>query len=149
MKTSFWNIVGLIAFTLLAQILVSAIPAYGAGADSPATVNEKPVIANGPVAKNIIDRGASIGWASGEPMHMRVRFGTDPAHLDQIADAVEKAEGRIHYASLSGLKPDTRYFFQVATQSDNPIGSIGTFRTLPTPPAAVQRHRRPPPVMGR
>jgi hypothetical protein len=146
-KTSFWNIAALlIAFTLVAQMIIPSVPAYGA--DSPATVSDKPQITTGPFA-DTSSAGARIAWSTGERTHMGVRFGTDPAHLDQIVGAVEQGGGRIHYVSLHGLNPDTEYFFQVATQSNNGIGSIGVFRTLPAKSTTVRPHRRPPPVGGR
>lgn len=93
-------------------------------------------IMNGPVAEYIADTKAGIGWTTNAKAHMALMYGTDAAHLDRVADAIEKEHGRNHHASLSGLKPNTRYFFQVTLDSAA-VSDVGTFTTLQVGSAAT------------
>jgi hypothetical protein len=96
-------------------------------------------ILNGPVAEYIADTKASIGWMTDVRAHMAVKIGTDAAHLSQTVEAVERDHGRTHHASLTGLKPNTQYFFQVVLGPD-PVEEVGTFRTL-SPGASAEISR--------
>jgi hypothetical protein len=87
-------------------------------------------ITNGPVAEVIADTKASVGWTTNIRGHMGLLLGTDPNHLDLKSEAIEREHGHNHHVSLTGLKPDTRYFFQVVAEGNVPVDEVGTFRTL-------------------
>ena len=54
-----------------------------------------------------------VRWRTNIATNSRVRFGTDPVNLDNVADdPVLKTE---HEVVLSGLLPDTQYFYSVGT----------------------------------
>ena len=52
-----------------------------------------------------------------------------PAQLNLWA--IPGSDGRNYHAHLEGLSPSTQYYFQV-TQKDEPVGGVGTFRTVPS-----------------
>lgn len=101
--------------------LLSAQTAQTAQTDS------QPSITNGPVAEYVSDSAATLGWSSTMPGKMTVRYGIDRTKLTQTA--AETGERRNHHARLDGLKPNTRYYFQVYAGSE-PVGGIGTFSTV-------------------
>ncbi len=128
-------------FVLLAAILfattltlaqnhpaASATPQSDAPAAAPASLTTGDVT-NGPVAELISDNSAVVGWSTKYPGKGTIKFGTDAKHLDQSASAQQGAEGRNHHAKLTGLKPDTNYFFQVF-QNGKPAEEVGVFRTV-------------------
>ena len=88
-------------------------------------------ITNGPVAEYISDSACTIGWATRAPGNMTLQYGTDRAKMRQSAMATESADGRNHHVQLSGLAPNTRYFFQVMRNGE-PVGNVGTFQTVET-----------------
>jgi phosphodiesterase/alkaline phosphatase D-like protein len=88
-------------------------------------------ITNGPVAEFISDSACTIGWSTRVSGKMSLRYGTERNNLTQTADAVENSDGRNHHVRISGLTPNTRYYFQVL-RNGQPVGGVGTFRTVGT-----------------
>ena len=86
-------------------------------------------ITNGPVAEYIADSSCTVGWSTSIPGNMSLRYGTDRSKMTQTADAVENKDGRNHHVELSGLTPNTRYFFQVLRNGQT-VGNVGTFQTV-------------------
>lgn len=87
-------------------------------------------ISNGPVAEYVADSNATLGWSVHDPSgNMSVKYGSDRDHLNQTAQATSGSDGRNYHARLQGLSPETRYYFQVM-QNDQPMGGVGTFRTV-------------------
>lgn len=86
-------------------------------------------VTNGPVAEFISDNSAVVGWSTKYPGKGTIKYGIDAKHLDQTADVQQGAEGRNHHAKITGLKPDTNYFFQVF-QNGKPAEEVGVFRTV-------------------
>ena len=93
----------------------------------PALLND---VSNGPVAEVVTDTSATVGWSTKYPGKGSIKYGLDAKNLDQTGTAQQSAEGRNHHAKLTGLKPDTNYFFQVM-QNGKPAEEVGTFRTTP------------------
>jgi phosphodiesterase/alkaline phosphatase D-like protein len=116
----------------IAVSLTTVVPPVAARSQQQIQNSPKPDVSNGPVAEYIADTRASVGWSTRGKGHMRLRLGTDPAHLDRLVEATEKDHGRNHHANVDHLKPDTQYFFQVVTTDNEPASDIGTFRTLQT-----------------
>lgn len=86
-------------------------------------------ITNGPVAEYVSDSNCTIGWSSRATGTMMLRYGTDPAKLTKTAEAVESNNGPNYHAQLTGLTPNTRYYFRVL-KGGEPISGIGTFQTV-------------------
>ena len=68
---------------------------------------------------------------------MSIKYGTDRAHLDQTAQATPSKEGTNYHARMEGLNPRTHYYFQVV-QNGQPVGGVGTFRTVASGAAPVR-----------
>ncbi|HZU21874.1 MAG TPA: fibronectin type III domain-containing protein [Terriglobales bacterium] len=118
-------------------VLLSAVgmmalgtPTYAqvAGAQSlPAGAQEQ--ITNGPVAEMVSDSSCRLGWSSRAAGNMSVQYGPERGQMSQKAEAQDSADGRNHHVELTGLQPNTRYFFQVM-RDGQPVGGVGTFRTV-------------------
>ena len=87
-------------------------------------------VTNGPVAELVSDNSAVVGWSTKYPGKGTIKYGTDVKHLDQSADVQQASQGRNHHAKITGLKPDTNYFFQVF-QNGKAAEEVGVFRTVP------------------
>jgi len=86
-------------------------------------------ITNGPVAEYISDSDCTIAWSTSAPGSMTLLYGTDRAKMTEKAGAKEGADGRNYHVRLDGLKPNTRYFFQVVSMNE-PVSGVGTFQTV-------------------
>jgi phosphodiesterase/alkaline phosphatase D-like protein len=85
---------------------------------------------NGPVAEYVAESNADLGWSVQENTgKMAVRYGTDRDHLNLTAEAAPGTDPRNFHAHLQGMVPSTRYYFQIV-QQDQPVGNVGTFRTV-------------------
>jgi len=88
------------------------------------------MISNGPVAETVSDSSAYLGWSTKESENKAVvRYGTNRDHLMQSAQASDTIDGKNHHVRLENLSSDTVYYFQV-TENGEPVGGIGTFRTV-------------------
>jgi|SRR5579872_2543554 len=105
---------------------------YGQKSTTSASATSTPdqQITNGPVAEYVSDSKCTIGWTSAASGAMTVMYGTDRTKMTHAAEAVEGKDGRNYHVKLSGLSPSTRYYFQVENAGE-PIGGVGTFRTVP------------------
>ena len=114
----------------------------------------------GPYIQCATPGGIKIVWRTRAEGTPGVRFGTNPSTLDSILpmqeittlrpakDLPELTSGRTlaaapentrqYEAGLTGLKPDTLYYYTVTNDSQtlNPPGPDYSFRTLPTPGSA-------------
>ncbi len=76
----------------------------------------------------------TVRWRSSQSIAGRVRYGTSPDQLTQIADEAAAATG--HSVTLTGLTPATRYYYTVGSASDALVGGTEyTFVTHPLPGA--------------
>ena len=103
--------------------------AQTAGGAGPTPSTERPDITNGPVAEYITDSAATIGWSTTAPAKMTVRYGTDLKNMTKTGEATEGRDPRNHHVQLTGLAPNTRYFFQVMANGE-PLRDAGTFSTV-------------------
>lgn len=100
------------------------------GGDKGTSGTQTQAITNGPVAEYVADSSVTIGWSVHDASsNMGLKYGTDRDHLNQTAQASAGSDGRNYHVRLQGLNPETRYYFQVV-QSDEPVGGVGTFRTV-------------------
>ena len=87
-------------------------------------------ITNGPVAETVADSTALIGWSSKNPSSSdSLKYGTSRDRLTQTVEARQNSDSKNHHANLTGLSPDTTYYFQIM-ENGMPVGGIGTFRTV-------------------
>lgn len=123
------QLLGVLFTTLLCAFAVAQQPgATGSGSQAlpPATTQQ---ISNGPVAEYVSDSMCKIGWSTRQAGSMSVQYGPDRGQMKQTARSVDSHDGRNHHVELAGLKPNTRYFFQVM-RDGQPVGGVGTFRTV-------------------
>lgn len=117
---------------LMVVVVLAFIPAVaqtnsGSGASG---MQLETQIVNGPVAELVADSNATIGWSMHEGAGaMTVKYGIDRSQLNQTAEATPGSDGRNYHARLQGLKPDTRYYFQVEQKGET-VGGVGTFHTV-------------------
>jgi phosphodiesterase/alkaline phosphatase D-like protein len=68
-------------------------------------------ITRGPIIETVGKDSVVIGWSTNARSSSIVRYGANPDQLDQTAQAPWGQER--HRVTVRGLKPDTRYYFQV------------------------------------
>jgi hypothetical protein len=68
--------------------------------------------------------GITVRWQTLDAGEGRVRYGTTPEKLDSHAE--ETVPGTVHEVRLSGLKPDTGYYYSMGE-------AVHAFRTSPLP----------------
>ncbi|MDR2754626.1 MAG: metallophosphoesterase [Planctomycetaceae bacterium] len=82
-------------------------------------MDERPLVDSPPVLQCPSETGITVVWAVGKPATGWVQFGTNKEKLDQTA--LNQKNGLLPYHDrflqirLSGLKPNTQYFYQTAT----------------------------------
>ncbi len=89
-----------------------------------------------PYLQMVSSEGITLRWQSGQREIGVVRYGTDPARLEQVAREDSARIG--HEIRLSGLLPATRYYYAVG--SDTAVyrgGSDYWFHTAPAPGSAA------------
>jgi hypothetical protein len=97
-------------------------------------------ITQGPTIQYADDHSAVISWSTGEGAPTIVYYGTDPQNLDHTA---ESASGTtFHRVHLSGLAPETTYYFLVDSGQGRGIGPISTLQTV-APGAQAVYNRLP------
>ena len=74
----------------------------------------------------------TLRWQSDEPVRGVVRYGTRAGSLDMLAE--ESSPGEVHDIRLTGLTPDTRYWYAVGSPEEIAYGGTEYwFRTAPLP----------------
>ncbi len=89
-------------------------------------------ITNGPVIENVSDTGAQIAWSTNVNSSTKVLYGTDPNHLDKVAEM--PWGGLTHRVQLRALQPGTTYYYQVYSteaqgSGQGAIGRVESFTT--------------------
>lgn len=92
-----------------------------------------PVLTRGPYLQIGTPGGVTVRWRSGAATNSRVRYGSSPAALANVVD--DAALVTEHEMALTGLAPDTRYYYSVGSSTDVLAGgdSTFTFVTAPVP----------------
>jgi predicted MPP superfamily phosphohydrolase len=82
-------------------------------------IEESPLVDSPPVLQCPSKTGITIVWAAGKPATGWVEFGTEKEKLDQTAfgehNGLLPYHDRFLQIRLSGLKPNTQYFYRTAT----------------------------------
>ena len=66
----------------------------------------------GPYLMHTTETQTSLMWTTAQDCAGEVAFGSGPENLDQVQSS--QVDGLVHRANLTGLKPDTRYAYQVS-----------------------------------
>ncbi len=94
-----------------------------------------PVLIRGPYLQNASPNSMLIRWRTDALMRSRVRYGTDPSALNQVAD--DTALVTEHKVLLNKLEPLTKYYYSIGDIKYTIQGdSNNYFLTLPSPGAA-------------
>jgi phosphodiesterase/alkaline phosphatase D-like protein len=72
---------------------------------------QKSIITSGLTIRRADANSAVVEWLTSVPASAIVRYGTDPNNMSQMAES--PWGGTTHTVTLTGLQPNTRYFFQV------------------------------------
>jgi alkaline phosphatase D len=92
-------------------------------------------ITHGPMLGHVTRDGISIWGRTARPGEFRIRYGTSPNQMNQLSAAVPTSldHDNAAWGKLTGLKPNTRYYYRLIAGSSNegaPEHS-GSFRTVP------------------
>ena len=97
-------------------------------------------ITHGPVVEGTSRDSASIAWTTDTGGSTIVRYGTDPNHLDKMAESPyadnEKTQAQNHRVHLKNLRPGTTYYYMVDSGQGEGTGteaksSVKSFKTPP------------------
>ena len=90
-------------------------------------------VTRGPYLQTGSSTSLVVRWRTNVAADGRVRYGTDPGNLSAWADS--PVLGTDHEVTLSGLAPDTRYYYSVGTSAAPLAGGDAThfFVTAPAP----------------
>jgi acid phosphatase type 7 len=113
---------------LLAAALVSALVCVVAAQNA-----QNLQITKGPVLEMVADNSAVIAWSTNVPGSTVLKYGTDSNNLTQSAQA--PWGGTTHRVTLSGLQPNTKYYFQVESGQAQGTGTgalskVDSFQTV-------------------
>ena len=92
-------------------------------------------VTRGPYLQKAASDAVTVRWRTIAATDSRVRYGTSAANLTQFAD--DSAVTTEHEVRLTGLAPDTKYFYSVGTTTAENAGGLDfTFTTPPLPGTA-------------
>jgi len=95
------------------------------------TASETATVTRGPYLQMGTPSSVTVRWRTGTPTNSRVRYGTDPANLTSNADNLLSTTE--HEVALTGMSPDTRYYYSVGTTAETLAGGPDyLFFTAPT-----------------
>jgi hypothetical protein len=115
--------------TLCTVALFGALVAGGTQTAAAATVTRGPYLQMGTPTSVV------VRWRTDSATDSRVRYGSSPATLTSVAgNATVTTE---HEVSVSGLSPDSQYYYSVGTSTATLAGGDATYFWMTFPPAGV------------
>ena len=115
---------------------------------SPLLIAADSIINFGPNLEKLDSNSAVVYWKTKVPGSAVARFGTDLSNMDQQAKA--PWGGNEHRVTLTGLQPNTTYYFQVKSGEAEGSGtssySMKYKFTTPAAGAAAQTNVQPTPA---
>jgi predicted RecA/RadA family phage recombinase len=115
----------------------------GSSAQASAAAGEQAVrITNGPVVEQAGDTSAVIAWSTNVKSGSVVRYGESMLALNRTADA--PWGDTTHRVTITGLKPNTRYYFRVESAQAQGTGTqsvsrVSSFETVAPGAQAVRQ----------
>lgn len=113
-------------------------PRWGVSAESHDNSDDPYVPYKQPYSMAPTTNSVKVLWQMNEetePTNALVYYGTDPAHLDQsisTSDGWNVAdEGYVHVVTLTGLQPNTRYYFTVGASATRRFDKVCSTKTAP------------------
>ncbi|WNO08437.1 PKD domain-containing protein [Teredinibacter sp. KSP-S5-2] len=90
-----------------------------------------------PYIQSVSTSSAVIRWRTSSASDSRVTFGTDLGNMTQTVDSPSSTTE--HIVTLTGLAPDTRYYYAVGSSTSTEVGFTNEyyFETAPTTGSAV------------
>jgi phosphodiesterase/alkaline phosphatase D-like protein len=121
-----------IRHTLLLALLLPCPFLFGsAGPEGRVLENH---ITHGPILGRLTPHSIGVWARTQSAGEFNVHYGTSPDNLDQISAAVQTSpvSDNTGWVELTGLKPDTRYWYKLVMPGvDERTGRGGAFRTMP------------------
>jgi tetratricopeptide (TPR) repeat protein len=108
-------------------------PATAPSQETPATSLADPIVTRGPYLQIGTSSSITIRWRTDVATTSRVLYGTSLGNLDQSAD--DPTSTTEHEVRLSGLAPETRYYYAIGSTTQTLEGddAAHTFVTAPVP----------------
>lgn len=112
--------------------LVPAIALIAACLVHPQTDSAQTIITRGPYLQMGTSSGVTLRWRTGTATDSRVRYGNDPANLNQVVDVTMPTTE--HSVRLTNLSSKTKYFYSVGTAAETLAGGDANhfFMTAPS-----------------
>jgi acid phosphatase type 7 len=104
------------------------------GSDAP------PALIRGPYLQTVTTNSIFIRWRTDLPTDSRVLYGTSPGVLNRTAD--DPSQVTEHIVKLTGLLPDTRYYYSVGSTSTIHAGNDVNHYFITSPPTGTERPLR-------
>jgi hypothetical protein len=92
-------------------------------------------VTRGPYLQMGTPNSIVVRWRTDTATDSRVRYGSSPASLTQFAD--NPSVTTEHEVAVSGLSPDTQYFYSVGTTTTTLAGGDSTYFWMTFPPAGT------------
>ncbi len=127
---------------VLALICICAMSGWAVGADNPEDLH----ITHGPILGRLGERSIGVWARTSRTASFVVRYGVDSKRLDQTSEPVATQLDRDNtgWLELTGLEPNTKYYYDVAIPGQMPrTGRGGSFRTLPDAKLMVDAELNP------
>ena len=106
---------------LTAVVLLAASPFASAGGFAPLTINK------GPWLQNVTTTAITVMWQTNVASSSRVDYGASSGYGQHVSNTTAV---RLHEVRLTGLDPDARYHYQVASAAETSASSPDhTFQT--------------------
>ncbi|HEY8402254.1 MAG TPA: metallophosphoesterase [Cytophagaceae bacterium] len=88
-------------------------------------------IVRGPYLQMVGPNSATIVWVTGSPAKSKVLYGRNDSIISEVAD---KGRRKKHEVVISGLEPDTKYYYSIIAPDGQKIGGEAFyFHTAPLP----------------
>ncbi|HYK41548.1 MAG TPA: metallophosphoesterase family protein [Thermoanaerobaculia bacterium] len=95
------------------------------------------VVTRGPYLQLQRPSSVAVRWRTDTPSDSRVRYGSSPTALSLFA--ADPASTTEHVVTVSGLTPETRYFYSVGSSGATLAGADPTYSFTTAPPAGASR----------
>ncbi|MFN7965046.1 MAG: metallophosphoesterase [Acidobacteriota bacterium] len=103
-------------------------------------INADPLVSRGPYLQRGSSTGVTVRWRTNVASDSEVRYGTSPTLLTSVAGS--STPSTEHVVSLTGLAPDTRYYYSVGTTAGPLVGGDADHSVLTSPTAGTSKPLR-------